>query len=424
MDDQSAGNRSDLRRIRYGVIGIKGIGQHHIRLAQQHQRVELVALVDTDETCLRETSARLGTRGFANYREMLDAGLVEAVSIATPHHLLGPIGLACLNAGIHIFVEKPFAIRISEAEAMVAAARARGLKICVGYQYRTYRTFRAMKELIDDGTLGHIQRVLWTWAEFRPEPYFRRTPWRTTWRQAGGGVLMNQASHDVDLLCWLLGQPLQVTALLGRQLHQAEVEDIVCASVLFADGVMVTFQATINQPRGYSVRQIAGDKGLLVIPNVQSLTHDVDDEMLLGAYPAPLSNLVGSLPGHHDQPQITWRTLCPPGREAAWRRWARKRPALRWAWDAWRAVRATRWRGERPRSERLSGHAALLDSFVDAILDGGEPLVSGESALPAVELGNAMIFSAIRGRTVKLPLDRAAYDQLFEALSQGDRHVS
>ena len=368
--------------VRYGVVGIKGVGGIHIRLAQEHENVELTALIDLDEAAVKAQSQELGVRAFTDYRALLDAGIVDAISIATPHHLHAIIGLECLKAGVHVFTEKPLANRVSDADAMIQAAQARDLKLCVGHQYRTYQTPQTMKHLIDTGAIGNIMRVLWTWIEFRPESYYARDIWRQTWRHAGGGVLMNQTSHDLDLICWLIGEPVQVSAIIGNQSHQMEVEDVVCANVLFANGAYGSIQLTINQPKGYSIRQIAGDKGTIAIPDVQSLASDNEDHILLGTYEDSLTKLAAQTTGIAGQPEISWKPV-----------------ELR---------------------NEPGGHKVLMDSFIDAILNGGEPLVSGVSARPAVELINAIVLSAMRGKTVDVPVDRGEYDELFEALSNGN----
>ena len=224
-------------------------------------------------------------------------------------------------------------------------------------------------------------RVLWTWMSFRPESYYERDIWRTTWRHAGGGVLMNQASHDLALISWMIGKPVQVSALIGNQLHKAEVEDVVCANVLFDNGGFGSIQLTINQPGIYNVRQVAGEKGVIVMQDVKSLTSDQNDQILLGTYESVLPTMVAQLPGISHRPRMTWQGIGLP--------------------------------------ENPSAPSVLMDSFVDAIVDGGEPVVSGESARPSIELINAIILSVMRKKVVDLPLDREEYDALFGELSSG-----
>ncbi|MBK8128719.1 MAG: Gfo/Idh/MocA family oxidoreductase [bacterium] len=124
-------------KLRYAVIGIQGIGRYHVRTSQEQPQVELVALVDVDAATVRRQAAELGVQPFTDHRDLLAAGLVDAVSIATPHRHLAPIGPDCLAAGLHILVEKPFATRISDARTMNELAKQRGLQIGVAYQYRT-----------------------------------------------------------------------------------------------------------------------------------------------------------------------------------------------------------------------------------------------------------------------------------------------
>jgi predicted dehydrogenase len=401
-----------MKKVRYGVIGIKGVGKFHCRSAQQNEKVDLAALVDVDAEFVKKRSEELNVRGFTDCREMLDAGIVDAVSIATPHNLHAPIALACLNAGVHVFIEKPFANRVSEADEMIKVAKAKSLKICVGHQYRTYRSARAMKHLIDTGSIGRMLRVLWTWGEFRPESYYTRDIWRATWRHAGGGVLMNQASHDLDLLCWMIGEPVQVSALVANQLHKAETEDTVCANILFANGALGSIQLTINQPKGYSTRQVAGEKGIIVIQDVQSLNSDENDQILLGTYENGLPKMLTELTGFLDQPRITWQPIT-----------FSRQPARRPMFRKLKAVGHRLGLMKRAQADRPHGISALMDSFAEAIINEGEPIVNGASALQAVELINAIVLAAIRKRTVDLPVDRDEYDQLFEELSNGKTQV-
>lgn len=425
--------------MRYGVIGIKGIGDFHCRLAQQHEDIELTALVDVDAAAVEQKAEELGVRGFTSYRDLIEADLVDAVSIATPHHLHVPIGLDCLRAGLHLFVEKPIANRVSEADKMVEAAAANNLKLCVGHEYRTFRSSQVMKHLIETGAIGNVMRVLWSWGVFRSHRYFERYPWKSKWCTAGGGVLTSWVSHDLDTICWLIGQPTQVSALIGNQLHDIEVEDMMCANVLFKNGANASIQATINQPCGYSVRQIAGDKGIIVIQDAQSLTYDHGDQILLGTYEEALPVSAKKITGILDQPRIMWRSIHLPSDNSrssppASKSWIGKLMNPRTLWSSFNSQRedsqpmpyglsALMDRFEKMPRPLPHGLSILMDSFIDAILHGGEPIVTGESALRTLELINALILAAMRKKTIDLPLDREEYDALFEELCTGKIQV-
>jgi UDP-N-acetyl-2-amino-2-deoxyglucuronate dehydrogenase len=399
-----------VSRLRYGVIGVSGIGKYHIQRVLEDERVELTALADVDQESLRATATALQVRGFPDYRAMLDADVVDAVSIATPHHLHAEIGLACLQAGVHIFLEKPFANRLSEVDAMLAEARVRKLKICVGHQYRLHRSPQAMKHIIESGELGRIMQVLWTWAEFRPESYYAQDAWRKSWRRAGGGLLMNQASHDLDLICWMFGRPTAVSAEVVNQLHDMGLDDVLSASVMFEGGALATLQMSINRPRAFSIRQVVGDRGMLVMPDVRSLTGDETDLIRVGVFEDKLATLNARLQGPHDQPGIEWRSVSVPEHRRAYEKLLR--PARLW-----------RKLGVLKKRKKTTGLPILLRSFVEAVLTDGEPLVSGASTRVAVELINGMLLSAVRRRPVEFPVDASEYDELFEELCEGTSRI-
>jgi predicted dehydrogenase len=195
---------------------------------------------------------------------------------------------------------------------------------------------------------------------------------------------------------------------MGNQLHDPEIEDIVCASILFESGALASVQLTTNQPKAYSIRQIAGEKGMIVIQDVQGLSSDQDEQILVGIYEGRLSEMRSRLTGIAEQPQIEWRKfkLCKVNR---FRRLV-SRSAL--ATRVFEKIRG-------PQPDEPHPVSLLMNSFGKAITDGATPLVSGEGALPVVELINAIVLSAMRKKTVDLPLDRDEYDKLFEGLSAG-----
>jgi len=393
-----------MDKIKYGIIGIKGFGEIHCQYAREHERIELVAVVDKDEEAVKFKAKELNVKGFTDYRQMLNEDIVDAVSIVTPHYLHSVIGLDCLKAGVHIFVEKPIAIRISEADDMIQIAKNNNLKICVGHQYRVHRTSKTMKHLIDTGAVGDIKRVLWSWGLFRPENYFLRDSWRRTWKHAGSGVLMPHAIHDLDLICWMMGRPIRVNAMLANQLHEIACEDMVCANILFENGALASFQATLNQPEAYSVRQVAGDKGIIVIQDLKSMTYDYKDRILFGQFKHDLYSALTKLPGIMDQPKVSWQTVKLIGDPPVWKKLLERVGLMR--------------------IEKRHGLSALMESFVQAILNGGEPIVDGESAATTLELVNGIILAAFREKTVSLPLDREEYDELFDELCCGKTKIS
>lgn len=404
-----------MKTIRYGVIGLKRAGLSHISAALANDKVELAALVDIDERLVKSKATEFGVDGFTDYRVMLEKGIVDAVSIATPNHLHYPVGLDCLNAGVHIFTEKPFTTRVSEADTLVEMAKKKGLKIGVNYLYRTHRSSQLLKDYIESGAIGHIMRVLWTWGHLKPESYYADDHWRGTFRHAGGGVLMSNASHELDLIRWLIGVPIEVSAFIGNQLHNVEIEDMVCANVVFANGAFGSLQFTVNQPPAYSVRQIAGHKGIVILPDVKSLYTDQNDQILFGAYETPLATMVHQFKEKPDPSAILWHSIHANGDQDSQTRGVKLKSLLR-------RVGGLKDRKKTHRKKN-NGVNILMNSFIEAILNGSEPLVSGESARSAIEFINGIFFSAMRRKTVKFPLDREEYDQLFEEMVSGKTKV-
>lgn len=419
-------------KVRYGVIGIKGAGKDHCSLLSQNAGAELTAVADIDKAAVDEAVQELGVRGFTDYRELLDAGIVDAVSIATPHNLHFQMVMDSLNAGLHVLSEKPIATRVSEADAMIKTAKDRKLKYSVCHQYRIHRSALKLKEIVDTGDIGNIMRVLWTWWEYRPESYYARYPWKGTFSAAGGGVLGYFGIHDLDLICWIIGRPVQVNAMIGNQLHSFGTEDIVCANVLFANGAQGSLQLTLNQPRGYSTRQIAGDRGIAVMPEVKSLTYDMDEEILLGKYRDSLPALCSDQKQPYDQPDISWqRITLSDGKHGANDRvnHGGMRAYMEKLTDPRRVLRrlGLMKSGDKktvsPAPRRPEPREVVINSFIDAIINDKDPVITGESTLPALELMNALMLSAIREKTVTLPIDRDEYDMLFNDLVSGKAAV-
>ncbi len=368
--------------MRFAVIGLRGMGRQHVREIRAMTQTELVAVVDTDGDLAKAVGEEQGAGVWQDYREMIDEGNLDAVVLATPHHLHGPMGLDCLQAGLHTFVEKPIANTVSEADRLVEEAGDRGLKLAVGHNYRTFPGNRALKGLIDDGALGDIYRVCWMWLEARAETYYDRDIWRCTWEHAGGGVLMNQTSHDIDLLCWMLGDPVEVSAMVSNWAHKAEIEDTVTASVRFASGAHASLQfSTCDRRLNY--RQISGDRGTVVFQDEKNANSKVPDVFRLGRYEGSMRGFIsgggGSIAG---QPGIAWEDVACED----------KGPTL-------------------------------LESFVSAITEGGEAITDGGSARRTLELINGMVLSGIRKEVVSFPLDRDRYDDLMAELKAGSEAV-
>ncbi len=221
--------------VRFGIIGVGGMGSGHARNMPFIDEVELTAVCDISPQALGVATEAFGVPGFATHTELLDSGLVDAVIVATPHYFHPPIAIDAMERGIHVISEKPMAVTVSGAEAMIEAARRTGVVFSVMFQQRTLPVSQAAKRLVDEGRLGELYRTLLIDSHFRSQAYYNSAGWRATWKGEGGGVLLNQAPHGMDLFTWLGGMPSRVIAKVATRQHTIEVEDEATALIEYPE---------------------------------------------------------------------------------------------------------------------------------------------------------------------------------------------
>ncbi len=365
-----------MARLKTALVGLKGVGGQHLKALGDSARAQLVAVADLDVPYAQGVAAERGIRAYGDAGDLIASEDIDAIVLATPHHVHASMTLEALRANLHVFVEKPLAIRVSEGDQMVSEAAARGNILAVGHNYRSFPVNVKLKELLPQ--IGPVQRVLWQWLENRPESYYGRDIWRSTWRHAGGGVLMNQTSHDLDLLCWLFGPAAEVSAAIGNRGHRHEVEDTAIATIRFQSGALANVQLSTYSHR-LNLRQIAGERGAIHIEDSVNANVQYPETFRLGLYDRPIAQIIAEEERMTAQPEPQWRDV-----------------------DC-RDIQST----------------TLLDSFIDACLDGGQPITDGASALHTLELINAIILAGVRKKVVSCPIDRAEYDALMDELSSG-----
>lgn len=423
---------SVTRKLKYAIVGVAGVGQHHCRFASSHDDLEVVALVDPNLEAIEQslnvnTFDRKAVVCYESHMDMIDGltdSQIDAVSISTPHAFLFDIAKDCLEKGLHVLIEKPLAMRLSEAEHLVALAQEKNVSLAVAYQYRTFDTPRRLKNVINSGVLGNLNRVLWTWFEFRPQSYYSRDAWRATWAKAGGGLLMNQISHELDLIRWLFGEPQEVSAVLSNQFGRCELDDIASISMTYKNGLVVTIQASLNQPHSHAVKQVVGENGALFIQQSARSATNSNDDIEFYCYP-PLRDSAKTLQDDHAQPSAVvasnaQRLAVGLPVKRTWlkkaRRIAASTPRMRKLVGLFRSVKI----GTSIDSSPVSGHAKFLDDFVSSILNKHTPLVSGEDAAKTLQLINAIVMSAVQKRSICLPFNSAEYDDVLDSLISGD----
>ena len=231
--------------VRMGIIGVGGMGRYHASLIRENElpRCRLTAVSDTDSRALEKWD---GVKTFADSRELIRSGEVDAVLIATPHYAHTTIGIDALEQGLHVLVEKPISAHKNDCEKLIAAHTDKRLVFAAMFNQRTDPHYNRIKKLIDDGELGALQRVNWIITEwFRTEAYYASDKWRATWKGEGGGVLLNQCPHNLDVWQWICGVPKRVRAFCAfGKYHDIEVEDDVTAYVEYENGATGHFITT------------------------------------------------------------------------------------------------------------------------------------------------------------------------------------
>lgn len=197
----------------------------------------------------------------------MESGTVDAVIVAVPHPLHGDIGMLCLNHGLHTLVEKPIDVSVSQAKRLAETAKKSGRVFALMLNQRTNPLFQKAREIVKSGQLGELKRSVWIITNwYRTQAYYDSGTWRATWAGEGGGVLLNQAPHNLDLWQWICGMPVQVTAFCDvARYHRIEVEDDATILVRYANGATGSFITSTGEFPGTNRLEISGTLGKLVL---------------------------------------------------------------------------------------------------------------------------------------------------------------
>ncbi|MCT9870534.1 Gfo/Idh/MocA family protein [Paenarthrobacter aurescens] len=236
------------------IIGCGDISTVHFSAISTLAGVQLAAVCDTDPGRLEAASAAHGVPGYADYLDMLQEVRPDVVHVCTPHHLHASVAADCLERGVNVIVEKPLAHTLAEGKRLIEVAERSSAKIAVCFQNRYNATSQAMRRMLDDGGLGQVVGASATVMWHRDADYYRSRPWRGTWAEGGGGLMMNQAIHTVDLLQWLVGDVAKVegrasTRSLGGVIEVDDTAEFVAEHVGGARSVFyATLANAINAP--------------------------------------------------------------------------------------------------------------------------------------------------------------------------------
>jgi len=359
-----------VQHVRIGIIGLGSMGSIHAKYFAEGRvaRAELTAVADTR---IGQLTVPAGAQPFAKVADLLGSGLVDAVLIATPHYFHVDAGIAALKAGLHVLVEKPLAVHKADCERLLAAHTNPRQVFAEMFQLRTVPCYQRIRQMIQSGELGAVRRLNWIITDwYRTNAYYASGGWRATWAGEGGGVLLNQCPHNLDLWQWMFGMPRAVRGFcqLGRY-HAIEVEDDVTAYFDYADGATGVFITSTGEAPGTNRLEIAGENGRLVL-ETGKLTF-LRNEVPMTEFSRASAKMFGRPPATAQEITV---------------------------------------------AEGGGQHVEIHQNFVDAILDGVPLIAPAAEGIRSVELATAILYSALNGRTVELPLDSAAYERFLQNL--------
>lgn len=229
----------DGQVVNVGLIGCGRVARAHVAALKAAEHTKLVAVADIKEDRAKAFAEEHGADAYTDWRELLKRDDIDAIQICTPHYLHAEMAIAAANAGKHVLTEKPMAISVADADAMIEAARRNNVFLGVIFQNRYNDGSIAIKEAIESGRLGEIKgtRAFITWD--RSDDYYRKSDWKGTWDKEGGGVLIDQAIHTIDLMQWFVGEIDSIRATYDTRAHEyIDVDDVAEAFIKFKNGAI------------------------------------------------------------------------------------------------------------------------------------------------------------------------------------------
>ncbi len=361
-----------MERVKTALVGCGKVGGLHARALAGLAESELVAVCDVDPARASAFAEKFGGRPYSDVAAMLGDSGAQAVVIGTPHPLHAAPTIQAAEAGVHVLVEKPMAASLADCDAMLAAARRHSIKLGVISQRRWYEPVARMKAAIDAGQLGRPVLGTFVMYSWRDPSYYLSDPWRGRWDTEGGGVLVNQSPHMLDLLTWLMGDRVaEVSGYWANLNHPTvEVEDTAVAILRFRNGGLGSIVTSLAQKPGIHTKvHIHGSNGASV-----GVETDRGATFIAGvsAIAEPPLNDLWTIPGEED-------------RLAAFQAEDRARFA---------EVDAV-----------TDYHALQIRDFLRAIIEDRPPAVTGEDGRHVVEMFQAIYRSNREGRSIALPLD-------------------
>lgn len=265
------------KKVKFGIIGSGMISNFHAKAIDMIENAQLAAVYDAIPERAKDFAAKHGITAYDNLEEMLSADEVDAVSICTPSGLHTPQALAAIAHGKHVVCEKPMSLTLADADKLIAAADEKCVKVCVISQFRYSDAVQEIKRAIDCNAFGTIVSGSLSMKYYRSAEYYASAGWRGTWEMDGGGALMNQGIHGIDMFRYLMGPIDTLTGITCTQTRKIEVEDSAVAVLRFKNGAVGTIEGSTTCYPGYPRRlEICGDKGSVVLEEDSIIRWDLD----------------------------------------------------------------------------------------------------------------------------------------------------
>lgn len=362
-----------MDKVRLGIIGLGNMGSGHIRdyMNGKHRNMEITAICDIDPERISNAKKLLENENipsFLSSDKIIRSGLVDAVLIATPHYFHPTIAIDAFENGLHVLSEKPAGVYTKAVRQENEAAAKSGKVFGIMFNQRTRPAFQKLREMIQNGELGEMRRAVWIITDwYRTQAYYNSGGWRATWGGEGGGVLLNQCPHNIDLMQWVCGVPkkIRTSAYYGKY-HNIEVEDDVTAYYEYENGATGLFITTTGEFPGTNRFEYTADKGKVIIEGdkltyvkVEGSVKDCTENSSEGFAKMKVETEVFDFPNG-------------------------------------------------------GGHAEILNNFVDAILNGTPLLAPGCEGINGLEISNAMHMSSWTNDWVELPIDEDKYYEMLE----------
>ncbi len=367
-----------MKKVRLGIIGMGNMGNGHLQnvLDGKCPKIEVTAFADINSEKLKSAKNKLPSAAcFTDAIEMLDSGLIDAALIAVPHYDHPRYAIACFERGIHVMTEKPAGVYASQVRQMNEAAEKANVKFGIMFNQRTNPLFAKAREIVQSGSLGQPKRLVWIVTNwYRTQAYYDSGSWRATWNGEGGGVLLNQAPHNLDLWQWIFGMPKKIRAFCSfGKYHNIGVEDDVTIYGEYENGATAVFISTTGEAPGTNRLEISGDLGKIVI----------------------------------EHGKLKWWKLAEPEREFCFTKT-----------EGFYVPETTY---EEYTENEPEGHPIVLERFAESILDGTELIADGREGLNSLSISNAAYLSAWTDDWAEIPTDEALFEQHLTHLCQNEK---